>query len=96
VSTRVRAFAERDYVAFTRIWRICEGEDVSVDELRARDARWDPSRFEKVRVVAVDEEDAPLGYGQIYHEPSRFDPRRYFVDLGVDPTRRRHGIGGAM
>ena len=49
-----------------------------------------------MRVVAVDEEDAPLGYGEIYHEPSRFDPRRYFVRLAVDPRLRRQGIGAKL
>jgi GNAT superfamily N-acetyltransferase len=47
-------------------------------------------------VVAVDEEDAPVGYGEIYHEPSRFDPRRYFIRLAVDSRLRRHGIGASL
>ena len=96
MSLRVRPFVERDYPAFTRIWRISEGEAIDADGLRARDARWDRARFEKVRAVAVDAEDGPLGYGEIYHEPSRFEPGRYFVRLGVDPARRRRGIGAAI
>lgn len=96
MTTRVRPFAERDYSALARIWRICEAEPVDADVLRARDARWDWSRYEKVRIVAVDEEDAPLGYGELRHEPSRFDPRRYFIRLGVDPAKRRRGIGTAL
>jgi len=96
VTIRVRPFAERDYPAVARIWRISEGEPVDAEALRARDARWDRSRFQKVRVVAVDEDDAPLGYGEIYHEPSRFEPRRYFMRIGVDPPKRRRGIGAAV
>ena len=96
MTVRVRAFEDRDYNAFTRIWRVCEAEPVEPSELRARDARWDSSRFEKVRVIAADEEDAALGYGEIYHEPSRFEPGRYFLRLGVDPAKRRRGIGAAI
>jgi mycothiol synthase len=96
VTSRVRLFADRDYPAFVRIKRLAEQRDISVALAREEDGLWDHSRYEQVRVVAVDEEDAPLGYGEIYHEPSRFDPRRYFVRLAVDPRLRRRGIGAAM
>jgi GNAT superfamily N-acetyltransferase len=96
LSFRVRPFAESDYAAFTRIKSLAEGRRLSVDDVRADDRRWDYARYEKVRVVAVDEENAPLGYGEIYHEPSRFEPRRYFLRLGVDGPRRRQGIGAAI
>lgn len=96
MSFRVRPFAESDYAAFLRIKALAEGRRLSVDELRAEDRRWDHARYEKVRVVAVDEENAPLGYGEIYHEPTRFEPRRYFLRLGVDGPRRRQGIGAAI
>jgi GNAT superfamily N-acetyltransferase len=94
--TRVRPFAERDYPAFARIRSLAEGRRLLVEDQRAEDRRWDHARYEKVRVVAVDEEDAPIGYGEIYHEPSRFAPRRYFVALGVDGAQRRNGIGAAL
>jgi ribosomal protein S18 acetylase RimI-like enzyme len=96
VTVRVRPFADRDYAAVTRIRRIAEGEPIEVDELRRADARWDHSRYEKVRVVAADEEDAPLGYGEIHHEPTRFEPERYFLRIAVDPTKRRRGIGASV
>jgi mycothiol synthase len=96
VTSRVRLFADRDYAAFVRIKRLAEQRDISVAIAREEDARWDHGRYERVRVVAADEEDAPLGYGEIYHEPSRFDPRRYFVRLAVDPRLRRQGIGAAI
>jgi GNAT superfamily N-acetyltransferase len=96
VTARVRLFAERDYSAFVRIKRLAEQRPLTVEEVRERDARWDHSRYERVRVVAVDEEDAPVGYGEIYHESSRFDPSRYFVRLAVDAPLRRRGIGAAI
>ncbi len=90
---RVRPFAERDHTAFARIRSTGEGEPTTPEESRERDAQWDWSRYERVRVVAVDEEDAPLGYSEIYQEPTRFDPRRYFLRLAVDLRMRRRGIG---
>lgn len=96
MTPRVRLFAERDYPAFVRIKRLAEQRDISIASARAEDGRWDHSRYEQVRIVAVDEEDAPVGYGELYHEPTRFDPRRYFVRLAVDPRLRRQGIGAAL
>ena len=96
MTPRVRLFADRDYAAFVRIKRLAEQRDISVALAREQDGRWDHSRYEQVRIVAVDEEDAPLGYGEIYHEPSRFDPRRYFVRLAVDSRLRRQGVGAAL
>jgi GNAT superfamily N-acetyltransferase len=96
VTVRVRPFAERDYSGFARIRTTGEGEPTTPEEARAHDARWDWSRYERVRVVAVDEEDAPLGYGEIHHEPSRFDPRRYFTRIAVDLRMRRRGVGDAL
>jgi mycothiol synthase len=93
VTVRVRPFAERDRVAFARIRSTGEGEPTTPEESQQVDASWDWSRYERVRVVAVDEEDAPLGYGEIYQEPSRFDPRRYYLRLAVDLRMRRRGIG---
>ena len=89
MTPRVRLFADHDYPAFVRIRRLAEQRDISVATAREEDGRWDHGRYEQVRVVAVDEEDAPVGYGEIYHEPSRFDPRRYFVRLAVDPAFAR-------
>lgn len=93
---RVRPFGQSDYAAFARIKSLAEGRRLSVDDLQAEDRRWDHAHYEKVRVVAADEENAPLGYGEIYHEPTRFEPRRYFLRLGVDGPRRRQGIGAAL
>ena len=93
---RVRPFADPDYTAYARIASIADGERIDAAAARAADARWDHTRYDRLRIVAVDEEDAPVGYGEIHHEPRRYDPRRYFLRLGVDPERRRRGIGAAL
>ena len=93
---RARPFAERDYNAYARLASIGEGVRLEPDAARALDARWDHIRFYRCRVVVVDEEDAPLGFGEIRQEPSRYDPGRYFLRLAVDPSLRRTGIGAAL
>lgn len=92
----VRLFAERDYSAYAHLRRGSVDSELSVDHIRVEDRRWDSPRFDKVRVVAVDDDDKPVGYGEIYHSPSRFDPRRYFFDMGVDSGVQRQGVGGAI
>lgn len=93
---RVRPFADPDYTAYARIASIADGERIDAASARAADGRWDRARYDQLRLVAVDEENAPVGYGEIHHEPSRFDPRRYVLRLGVDPERRRRGVGAVL
>jgi GNAT superfamily N-acetyltransferase len=93
---RVRLFDEPDYAAYARIASLAEGRAVDAAAARAEDARPDRTRYDLIRIVAVDEEDAPVGYGEIHHDPTRYDPRRYVLRLGVDTERRRRGIGAAL
>lgn len=92
---RVRAFEDRDYTAYARIARSHRGGASDAAAARAEDGALDP-RTDLVRVVAVDEEDAPVGYGAIAHDLGRYEPRRYVLDLGVDTTLRRRGVGAAL
>lgn len=93
---RVRPFHPHDYPRIARIKAEAEAEPVAVDDLRRYDERWDHSRFEKVRVVAQDEEGVCIGYAELHHEPDRFDPRGYFLHLAVDTPYRRRGIATAI
>lgn len=93
---RVRPFHPHDYPRMAKMKCDAEGEQVTVDDLRRYDERWDHSRFEKVRVVAQDEEGVAIGYGEVHHEPDHFDPRRYFLHLVVDVPYRRRGIATAI
>lgn len=89
---RVRAFSDADYAAYARIASIAEGRRIDAAEARALDAR---ASAGGVRLVVPDEEDAPVGYGEIR---TGTDPlqRRYRLRLGVDPARRGRGAGAAL
>jgi GNAT superfamily N-acetyltransferase len=92
---RVRPFHPHDYPRLAKIKCEAEGEQLTVEDIRHYDERWDHSRFEKVRVVAQDEEGVAIGYGELHHEPDQFDPRRYFLHLAVDTPYRRRGVATA-
>ncbi len=89
---RVRPFHPHDYPRIARMKCEAEGEQVTAQDIRRYDEQWDHSRFEKVRVVAQDEEGVAIAYGELHHEPDAFDPRRYFLHLAVDPAYRRRGV----
>lgn len=93
---RVRPFHPSDYPRFVKILSEAEGEPHTMEEARARDERWDHRRYEKSRVVAQDEEGVVVGYGEVYQEPSRFEPGRYFIRLAVEERWRGRGIGAAV
>lgn len=93
---RVRPFHPHDYPRIARMKSEAEGETVSVEDIRRYDEQWDYSRYEKVRVVAQDEEGVAVGYGEVHHEPDAFDPRRYFLHLAVDVDYRRRGVATAI
>lgn len=92
----MRPFHPHDYPRLAKMKCDAEGERVTVEDLRRYDERWDHSRFEKVRVVAQDEEGVAVGYGELHHEPDAFDPRRYFLHLAVDLDYRRRGVATAI
>ena len=92
----MRPFHPHDYPRLAKMKCEAESEFVTVEDLRRYDERWDHSRFEKVRVVATDEEGVAIGYGELHHEPDRFDPRRYFLHLAVDTAYRRRGVATAI
>ena len=91
---RVRPFADADHTAYARIASIAEGRPLDPAGSRAEDAQLDADAY--VRLVVPDEEDAAVGYGEIRHRPSRREPHRYRMRLGVDTRYRQRGIGAAL
>jgi len=93
---KVRPFHPHDYPRIAKMKCEAEGEQLTVEDLRRYDERWDHSRFEKVRLVAQDEEGVAIAYGELHHEPDAFHPRRYFLHLAVDTPYRRRGVATAI
>ena len=92
----VRPFTDADYTAYARITTIAEGRTLDAAGARAEDALLDTRIYVRLRLVVPDEEDVPLGYGEIRHEPGHYEPHRYRLRLGVDTRERRRGIGASL
>lgn len=92
-----RAFRDEDYHRLVEI-RNCVYADYpeSLEEIRHHDTTWDTQRYERLRLVAEDATGAMVGYAQINHMPSQFHPRKFSLDVLVDPASQRRGIGSAL
>ncbi len=93
----LRPFEDRDYprcVALSN--QGYPADPLSEADMRHEDAIWDGDQFDRVRLVAETVERGVIGYGQIAHRPGRFHPQKYWLDLVVDPSCRRQGVGSLI
>ncbi|MBO0812825.1 MAG: GNAT family N-acetyltransferase [Microlunatus sp.] len=67
------------------------GSEAWFGKIELRPDRW---RDEHTRSAVAVETGKPIAAGIIW--TSRIHPDRYWIDIVVDPSRRRHGIGTAM
>lgn len=97
MSVTLRPFRESDYPRLVEIGNLCHPEHRKHEEqLRHRDHSWDDGRYERLRLVAEEETGRVLGWGQVNHMPWQFHPRKYALEIQVDPAFRRRGIGSAL
>ncbi len=97
MSVRIRPFEERDWPRYVEIANLTYPEyQIREDEARHRYAAWDESRFWRLRLVAEDREGIVCGMADTSQSPGQFHPHRYWVEIMVDPQRRRHGVGNAL
>jgi GNAT superfamily N-acetyltransferase len=70
---------------------------VSAAEQRARDDSIDKSKYLLRRFVCVDNRtDSITGFGQIANVLDMYHPRKFMVNIYVDPPYQRMGVGGAI
>jgi GNAT superfamily N-acetyltransferase len=73
------------------------GYPLSVAELRSRDESVDRTKYLLKRFECVDlEQDRIVGYGQLINVPDMYHPRKFTMNLLVDPERQCRGIGRAI
>jgi GNAT superfamily N-acetyltransferase len=97
VAFPLRAFTEEDYPRLVEISnRVYPEYRESVEEVRHRDSVWESDRYERVRLVAEDGGGRMAGYGEISHIPHQFHPRRFALELLVDPELQGRGVGSAL
>ncbi len=66
---------------------------MSLKELRFEDESWDHDRYTFERYVALDIAGDVVGFIEYGHSPSIFHPRKFWMEINVDPERQRRGIG---
>jgi GNAT superfamily N-acetyltransferase len=93
----LRPFEDRDYPRLVELRNALFPEyRFSEAEWRHEDASWEHHRYFKQRLVAEDDSGRVLAMGEISHMPSQFHPDKYRLDVAVDPSHQRQGIGGAV
>jgi len=91
----IRPFTPEDYPAVTAIVNAAYAEyPRSVEELRFQDEHRDPKcKFQ--RWVAQGEGQV-LACGEYNQTASMYHPRKFWLDVAVQPDRRRQGIGARL
>src|ERR1700752_626693 len=92
-----RDFASADYDKLEEIYNANYPEyRVSAAEQQARDYSIDKSKYLVRRFVCVDNRTgATVGFGQIANVLDMYHPRKFMVNIYVDPQYQRMGVGGA-
>ncbi len=95
MSLLIREFTDDDYPAAVSIGNRAFPEyPDSIDEWRHRDRHRGPAvRFQRY----VAEQDGHIvAFGSFGQDEGMFHPRKFGVEVTVDPDQRRRGIGGAL
>jgi mycothiol synthase len=70
---------------------------LSAAELRSRDESVDRTKYLLKRFECIDlEQDRIVGYGQLINVPDMYHPRKFMVNMLVDPEQQGMGIGRAI
>lgn len=97
MTVRLRPFREEDYPRDVEIGSLSfPDEPWNVEEIRHFDASWDHTRYEYLRMMAEGGDGRVVGLGRISHMPWEFHPRKYSMNITVEPSLRRRGIGTAI
>ncbi len=95
---RLRPFGDDDHEAVGRILTRLEPDNPITG---ARRRHWDRI-FREPHLVKVDfiveEWSSGIGvaYGSLHHDPEMFHPRRFWIQVQVDPDHQHRGIGRAL
>ncbi len=97
MSIHVRPFRVEHYPRLVEINNLVFQDDHwTVEEARQQDAPWDDGPFERTRLVAEDASGAVVGFGRINRRTQGFRFREYEMNIIVDPSCQRLGIGSAI
>jgi mycothiol synthase len=94
VATRVRDFRPADYARYAELVnRSYPDYGWTEKEIRHEDETWEDQRYFRSRLVAENPSGLVVGAADVRHQPGQFDPHSYRMDIVVDPSERRRGVG---
>ncbi len=68
----------------------------TVDELRYRENAWPKEGYDRLRLVTEDATGRVVGCGIISHMIHQYHPRKYWLEVEIDPARQCQGYGSAL
>ncbi|OLB68002.1 hypothetical protein AUI06_12150 [archaeon 13_2_20CM_2_52_21] len=94
-------FREFQPSSYERLVAISNGNypdyPISVRERRSRDESMARTNHLLRRLECIDlEQDQAVGFGEIFNLPGMFHPRKFMINILVDPERQGTGIGRAI
>lgn len=97
LSRNFRPFSPDHYDRFVEIRnRNYPDNTVSVTEWRSWDEALDKTKYIQNRFEYVDDNNQILGFGEVYHALDMYHPRKFMVNILVDPPLQRQGVGQAI
>ncbi len=70
---------------------------ISVAERRSRDESLDRTKYLLIRIECLDRElDKVVGFGELMNLPDMYHPRKFMINILVDPEQQRRGVGRAI
>jgi mycothiol synthase len=96
MNLHVRTFEDRDYERLSEVLVANDPDSHATPAtLRFHDAIQEP-RIRSLHLVAADPAAGAVGFGRVMHVWWAYHPRRYRLQLDIDPAWQRHGIGSHM
>ncbi|HEV2121011.1 MAG TPA: GNAT family N-acetyltransferase [Candidatus Bathyarchaeia archaeon] len=96
LSLETREFDPTDYPRLSEIYNANYPDySRSSNEWRARDESVDRSKYHLQRYAFLDNK-VLVGFGTVAHVTDMFHPRKFWIDILVDPESQGRGIGGAV
>ena len=94
----VRPFRDDDYDVRSRIGaRVDSDRAFTAEEFRQWDRIYREPRLVKLDLIVAERDSgAGVAYGSLHHNPDMYHPRRFWVEVDVDPDHQHRGIGRAL
>src|SRR6266849_7947552 len=98
IQVRLEEFTPQYYARLAEIYNaIYPGYDRNTDEWKLDDEHLDRSKYYFKRYTCIDDaSNEAVGFGQVSHGQWTFHPKKFWIDMWVDPKYQRRGIGGVI